>query len=400
VSPPASVSLGPLGLTGAAGRAEKSEDGAAVAFSPSCGSNPTREAPLAHQTETVVHLTQNESLELCGKNDEKLRALQSHLDARVIVRGNTLKIIGDSADVGRAAHVIEEILQVLRKSGRMSEQQFRRAMRYAADRARSGMVPNGDRTEESLSAEPRLSELLLEEIPVPLKRRTLSPLTAAQKHYIATIRTNTVTFGIGPAGTGKTYLAMAMAVGALTEGKVNRIILCRPAVEAGERLGFLPGDLAQKFDPFVRPLWDALYEMMDAEKIRHSIETGVIEIAPLAYMRGRTLNNAFVILDEGQNASIEQMKMFLTRLGFDSQAVITGDITQVDLPRGTESGLMHAHRVLVNIDDIGIVHFSNRDVVRHPLLTKIIQAYEREKIAERDRKPPAVTAPAHRQADA
>jgi len=338
--------------------------------------------------EKVVSLGHSEVIEFCGRNDEKLRELQKHLDARLVLRGNQLKIIGSPEDVERTAHVIEEILQVLRKGGRMTEHQFRQAMSYARSRARSGLPPGPEADGEappSPEGEATLSELLLDEIPVPLKRRRLTPLTVNQRDYVKAIRRNTVVFGIGPAGTGKTYLAMAMAVGALVDGKVNRIILCRPAVEAGERLGFLPGDLAQKFDPYVRPLWDALYEMMEAERIRQAIESGVIEIAPLAYMRGRTLNNAFVILDEGQNTTIEQMKMFLTRLGFDSKAVITGDITQVDLPPGQLSGLVHAQRILGGIEDIEFVRFTKRDVVRHPLLTKIIHAYEQEKLTDAGR---------------
>ncbi|MBX3730817.1 MAG: PhoH family protein [Candidatus Sumerlaeia bacterium] len=263
-------------------------------------------------------------------------------------------------------------------------------MRYASERARAGLPPVepiADGTATPFREPPpgeRLTDYLLEPIIVPLRRRRLSPLTSTQREYVAAIRSNTIVFGIGPAGTGKTYLAMAMAVASLTAGEVNRIILCRPAVEAGERLGFLPGDLAQKFDPYVRPLWDALYEMMEAERIREHVASGIIEIAPLAYMRGRTLNNAFVILDEGQNTSIEQMKMFLTRLGFESKAVITGDVTQVDLPRGQMSGLMHAHKVLTGIEGVGFTQFGNRDVVRHPLLTKIINAYEQDKKAERE----------------
>jgi phosphate starvation-inducible PhoH-like protein len=191
------------------------------------------------------------------------------------------------------------------------------------------------------------------------------------------IRKKDIVFGIGPAGTGKTYLAVAMAVSALISGKVSRIILCRPAVEAGEKLGFLPGDMKEKLDPYVRPLYDALYEMMEAELIRQALETGVIEIAPLAFMRGRTLNNSFVILDEAQNTSPEQMKMFLTRLGFESKAVITGDVTQIDLPRGTKSGLIHVQEVLSNIEDIAFVRFGQKDVVRHDLVMKIVEAYEK-----------------------
>lgn len=346
-------------------------------------------ADLPEQHENVVVLSQSEILDFCGVNDEKIRRLQSHLDAKLVVRGNKLKIIGKPDDVKRTTHVIHEMLHVLRKGGRLTEEQFREAMRYAADRARHGMPPGPElpqpETGGALPREDTLSELFLDEIPVPLKRRRLTPLTANQRRYVRAIRANDIVFGIGPAGTGKTYLAMAMAVTALVDGDVNRIILCRPAVEAGERLGFLPGDLAQKFDPFVRPLWDALYEMMDSEKIRSHIESGVIEIAPLAFMRGRTLNNAFVILDEGQNTSVEQMKMFLTRLGFDSKAVITGDITQVDLPHGQESGLVNSQRVLQGIAGIEFVHFTGRDVVRHPLIMKIIQAYEQAKAEDQGR---------------
>jgi len=350
---------------------------------------------LQQQIEHVVTLSQHELVEFCGNNDEKVRALQAHLDARLVLRGNRLKIIGEPGVVERTTQVINEILQIVRRQGRLSDQQFRQAMRYAADRARKGQSPaegigapvDPDTPAPRSGAVPpravegSLSELFGEMIPVPIKRRTLSPLTSSQRRYVQAIRENTVTFGIGPAGTGKTYLAMAMAAAALATNEVSRIILCRPAVEAGEKLGFLPGDLAQKFDPYVRPLWDALYEMMDSDKIKASLETGVIEIAPLAYMRGRTLNNAFVILDEGQNTSVEQMKMFLTRLGFESKAVITGDVTQVDLPRGQMSGLIHAQRVLANIDGVGMVQFHNADVVRHPLLAKIISAYEQEKAA-------------------
>ncbi len=345
---------------------------------------------LQAQAENTVTLSQNELLELCGNNDEKIRALQSHLDARLVIRGNRLKIIGEPEVVERTTQVIREILDIVRNQGRLSDHQFRQAMRYAADRARKGMPPvegldgNGEVEVPQAVQDESLRDVFMDTIPVPIKRRKLSPLTSSQRRYVRAIRENTVTFGIGPAGTGKTYLAMAMASAALTSGEVSRIILCRPAVEAGERLGFLPGDLAQKFDPYVRPLWDALYEMMDAEKIRAALESGVIEIAPLAFMRGRTLNNAFVILDEGQNTSVEQMKMFLTRLGFESKAVITGDVTQIDLPRGHMSGLVHAQRVLKGIDGVGMVHFHNGDVVRHPLLTKIINAYEQESHAARE----------------
>ena len=207
--------------------------------------------------------------------------------------------------------------------------------------------------------------------------RPVKPKTLGQKKYIDLIRDNTIVFGIGPAGTGKTYLAMAMAITAFKNNEVNRIILTRPAIEAGEKLGFLPGDLQQKVDPYLRPLYDALYEIMGAEKFMQNMEKGLIEVAPLAYMRGRTLDNAFIVLDEAQNTTPEQMKMFLTRIGYGSKAVITGDLTQIDLGEGKKSGLIEASKILSSIDDIGIINLTNRDVVRHPLVQKIINAYEK-----------------------
>jgi phosphate starvation-inducible PhoH-like protein len=218
--------------------------------------------------------------------------------------------------------------------------------------------------------------LLADTVRVPLRAGPLTPLTAGQKRYLEAIRANDIVFAIGPAGTGKTYLAVAMAVEALHAGRVKRIVLVRPVVEAGERLGFLPGDIAQKIDPYIRPLYDALYEMIEAERIREFIDEGVIEIAPLAYMRGRTLNGSFIIVDEAQNTSIEQMKMLLTRMGFDSRTVITGDVTQIDLPKDKPSGLVHSQKVLGGIEGIEWVHLSRQDVVRHRLVQRIIQAYE------------------------
>ncbi len=229
-----------------------------------------------------------------------------------------------------------------------------------------------------LSDKHSLEDIFLDTICVSTRKRIIAPKSLAQKHYIDSIRKNDVVFGIGPAGTGKTYLVMALAVSAFLNHQFNRIILTRPAVEAGEKLGFLPGDLSQKVDPYLRPLFDALYEMMDYDKVSRLIEKGAIEIAPLAFMRGRTLNDAFVILDEAQNTTSLQMKMFLTRLGFNSKAVITGDVTQIDLEKNAVSGLIHSENILKNIPKLDFVYFSNRDVVRHPIVKKIIEAYEKE----------------------
>lgn len=317
--------------------------------------------------EYIITLDPTEILDFCGKGDSRIREMETKLDVDLVVRGNEIKILGQEKNVQRASDVITDLLHVYREGGakpgerKISRRQFQYALRNAAEKERAD-----------------LRDIFLDEITVPLKRKRLSPLTPGQKRYVDAIRRSDIVFSIGPAGTGKTYLAMAMAVSALMQGTVRRIILVRPAVEAGEKLGFLPGDLAAKIDPYLRPLWDALYEMMDAEKIKAHIETGIIEIAPLAFMRGRTLNNAFVILDEAQNTTPEQMKMFLTRLGFNSKSIITGDITQVDLPSGRLSGLIHVKDVLKNIEGISFVEFDQKDVVRHELVQKIIQAYERD----------------------
>jgi phosphate starvation-inducible PhoH-like protein len=317
---------------------------------------------LTKFSERVIKLSPEEILEFCGSNDERVREIEKRLGARIILRGNEIKIVGDTHAVEEATSLIQNLLDVQRKNGNaLSKQHLRVAL---------------NSTKRSSPAE--LTSALLDRIVVPSKRRHVSPLTAGQKKYADAIRTCDIVFGIGPAGTGKTYLAVAMAVAHLLSGAVSRIILVRPAVEAGERLGFLPGDLAAKFDPFVRPLWDALYEMIEPEKVKHYIETGIIEIAPLAFMRGRTLNSAFVILDEGQNTTIDQMKMFLTRLGFDSKAVITGDITQIDLPNNARSGLVHVQGVLKGIEGISFIYFDEHDVVRHELVQKIIRAYEQD----------------------
>ena len=315
---------------------------------------------MSENVQRVITLDQDEILAFCGRGDAKLRRIQDRIRARLIARGNELRLSGASGDVDEAFDLISELLKVQRRSGTpLSEQQIQAA---------SNQMAEGDGG--------RIQEVFLDTIPVPLKRKHVAPLTRNQKQYIDAIRRHDIVFAIGPAGTGKTFLAVAMAVSRLIAGEVNRIILTRPVVEAGERLGFLPGDIEAKVNPYVRPLYDALYEMLEAEKMRAYLDSGVIEIAPLAFMRGRTLNNSFIILDEAQNTTIEQMKMFLTRIGMDSQAVVAGDITQTDLPRDKTQGLAHARKVLGDIDGVGLVQFTRRDVVRHPLIQEIIQAYE------------------------
>lgn len=313
------------------------------------------------KVQKVITLEPEELFAFCGQGDAKLRQIQDLVDARIIARGNEIRISGTGADADKAFSLIKDLLEVQRtKKQGMSEHEIKIAARHYQEAAPGDM-----------------KEVFIESIPVPLRRRQVAPLTPNQKRYVDAIRKEDIVFAVGPAGTGKTYLAVAMAVASLIEGQVGRIILVRPAVEAGEKLGFLPGDIEAKFNPFVRPLYDALYEMIDAEKIRAYLDNGTIEIAPLAFMRGRTLNNSFIILDEAQNTSVEQMKMFLTRLGFDSRAVITGDITQVDLPQGKSSGLIHVRKILKNIQGISFVEFTGKDVVRHTLVQKIIQAYEK-----------------------
>lgn len=297
-------------------------------------------------------------LRLTGPSGSNLRVLETELGVSMGLRGSTIHVHGANRDVELVERVLHELIDALQHRD-LSPIEMARAAR-------------------TLQAHPqmRLRTLLDDVVLTTSSRRIVSPKGVTQQSYIQAIRAYDIVFGIGPAGTGKTYLAMAMAVRALQERQVKRIILTRPAVEAGERLGFLPGDLAEKINPYLRPLYDALHDMMDPSRITAMMEQGTIEVAPLAFMRGRTLNDAFVILDEAQNTSAEQMKMFLTRLGFDSKAVITGDVTQVDLPGGARSGLRHAEHVLRKIDGIDFVYFSHADVVRHPLVQRIVQAYE------------------------
>ncbi len=296
-------------------------------------------------------------MSLYGKNDENLRLLRSKLRAKVVARGDELRLLGDEPDVKEAADTFRNLLQVIRSGSELSLSEIEFGDVVGADAE--------DSTDPAVSGEdvPRL----------PGRAR---PKTAGQRRYVQAIAANPITFGLGPAGTGKTYLAVAMAVEALAANKVKRIILTRPAVEAGERLGFLPGDLQAKIDPYLRPLYDALYDMLPADRSERLLEQGTIEVAPLAFMRGRTLNDAFIILDEAQNTTGEQMKMFLTRMGFNSKVVVTGDTTQTDLPGSVQSGLKVAQSILTDIEGIKFIEFSKADVVRHPLVAQIILAYE------------------------
>ena len=309
-----------------------------------------------------------QAVALFGTFDENIKIIQNEYLVSVTVRGSELKISGDVENVSKAVSVINSLLTLINHGEALSEQNVRYCM---------SLVNEGsDQKIESLSGDC---------ICITSKGKPVKHKTIGQKNYCNAIKQNTITIGVGPAGTGKTYLAVAMAVTSFRAHEVNRIILTRPAVEAGEKLGFLPGDLQSKVDPYLRPLYDALFDMLGAETYQKYLERGNIEVAPLAYMRGRTLDDSFIILDEAQNTSPEQMKMFLTRLGFNSKMVITGDITQIDLPSGCRSGLKDAVRILKNIDSIANISFTEKDVVRHKLVQDIIKAYERA--AERkDRK--------------
>ncbi|MBX3275053.1 MAG: PhoH family protein [Sandaracinaceae bacterium] len=305
-------------------------------------------------------------IDLCGPAGEHLELIQREYGVSAGVRGNRLMLRGPAAAVAAAQRGLTQVLEQMAK-GRVSGPGIASAMRALRD-------------DPGL----RLGDIMDEPVLVA-RRRTIVPKGRAQSTYVRAIHDHDVVFGIGPAGTGKTYLAMAMAVRALSERRVERIILTRPAVEAGEKLGFLPGDLAEKVNPYLRPLYDALHDMMDFDRAQQLIARGAIEVAPLAFMRGRTLNDCFAIFDEAQNSTTEQMKMFLTRLGFGSKAVITGDITQTDLPVGRTSGLADATRVLDGVDGIAFCRFQDEDVVRHPLVARIIRAYDRRDAAARER---------------
>lgn len=301
-----------------------------------------------------------EAYRLLGNADSHIRLLEEQWKVSIVTRGDSITISGDTTDIGIVEQIINQLLNVIRKGIQVSE----RDVTYASNMAKAGKIEY-------------FADLFNEEIARNTKGKAIRVKTLGQRKYIDSIRKKDLVFGIGPAGTGKTYLAVVMAVNALKKNHVNKIILTRPAIEAGESLGFLPGDLKEKVDPYLRPLYDALNDVLGAEHTQRLIDRGTIEIAPLAYMRGRTLDDAFVILDEAQNTTQAQMKMFLTRLGFESKMVITGDSSQVDLPKGAKSGLMAAEMILKDVNGISFIHLNQSDVVRHPLVSQIIQAYER-----------------------
>lgn len=306
----------------------------------------------------------NTAQALYGDLNKNLKTIEQATGVSIHVRGSNVMISGRTHAVELTESVLCQLYELIRKGYPVFTQD----------------IAFGVKILES-SPKTKLEEIFLDKVCITSRNRVISPKSVNQKRYIESIRNNDIVFGIGPAGTGKTYLAVAMAVSALAKEQVNTIILTRPAVEAGEKLGFLPGDMAQKVDPYLRPLTDAINDMLGQDKAQELVERGIIEIAPLAFMRGRTLNNAFIILDEAQNTTREQMKMFLTRIGFDSQAVITGDVTQIDLPGSHRSGLVEVKKILTGIKGIGFNHFSKSDVVRHPLVQEIIQAYEQKAVS-------------------
>lgn len=321
---------------------------------------------MSEQTINIDRMEQ--AVALFGSFDENVKLIEKEYEVSIIGRDSELKVTGEPEQVAKAGRVIESLLTLINRGESLSEQN----VRYCISLVNEG-------------SEQKIESLAGDCICITSRGKPVKPKTLGQKHYCAAIKKNTVTIGVGPAGTGKTYLAVAMAVTAFRAREVNRIILTRPAVEAGEKLGFLPGDLQQKVDPYLRPLYDALFDMLGAETYQKYVERGNIEVAPLAYMRGRTLDDSFIILDEAQNTSPEQMKMFLTRLGFNSKMVITGDITQIDLPDGRRSGLKDAVRILRGVEDIAQIQFTDKDVVRHKLVQEIIKAYQRHEEGKRSR---------------
>lgn len=320
--------------------------------------------------EQIINVDRMEqAVSLFGSFDENIRQIEREFSVSVVSRGSELKVTGEEPEnVQKGVRAVNGLLTLINRGEALSDQNVRYVL---------SLVNDGN--------EDKFEQMAADCVCITSKGKPVKPKTLGQKKYIETIKKNTITLGVGPAGTGKTYLAVAMAVTAFRAKEINRIILTRPAVEAGEKLGFLPGDLQSKVDPYLRPLYDALFDMLGAENFQKHQERGDIEVAPLAYMRGRTLDDSFIILDEAQNTTTEQMKMFLTRLGFNSKMVVTGDITQIDLPDGKRSGLKEAIKVLKNIEDIGVVRFNEKDVVRHRLVQDIIKAYEKQE-EERNRK--------------
>ncbi|MBR3767249.1 MAG: PhoH family protein [Clostridia bacterium] len=311
--------------------------------------------------EQIINIDRMEqAVSLFGSFDENIKMIENEYGVEIINRGGVIKVSGEDVDVAKAVKAIQGLIMLINKGEQLTEQN----VRYCISLVNEG---NDD----------KLPSIASDCICITTSGKPVKPKTLGQKKYVETINKNTIVFGVGPAGTGKTYLAVAMAVKAFRAKEVNRIILTRPAVEAGEKLGFLPGDLQQKVDPYLRPLYDALFDMLGADNFQKYHEKGSIEVAPLAYMRGRTLDDSFIILDEAQNTTPEQMKMFLTRLGFNSKIVVTGDVTQIDLPDGKKSGLKEAVKILKGIEDIETVRFSEKDVVRHRLVQDIIKAYEK-----------------------
>lgn len=309
--------------------------------------------------ERTIHLDDNRDLQiLVGKYDQNLKLIEQELKVKIVQHDLGLKVSGNRSQVDKTCELFDYLKGIIQSGSEVKVRDISYALKLAH--------PN-----EGVD----FKRLAKEKIDVSVKGMLVAPKTKGQIEYVEAIKRNDIVFGVGPAGTGKTYLAMAMAVNAYKKGLVRRIILTRPAIEAGENLGFLPGDLVEKVLPYLRPLYDALYDMMEAEKVEALTEQGIIEVAPLAFMRGRTLNDAFVVLDEAQNSTPFQMKMFLTRLGFDSKTVITGDVTQSDLPKGTPNGLSEAEKILKDIDGIQFVHLTGEDVVRHELVQRIIEAY-------------------------
>lgn len=316
------------------------------------------------QDEVKIPFTDaSEALMLFGPHDVYLKQIEEKTSAKIFTRDGELVISGDKSEVEKLSLLFDVLLQLIRRGITLSERDVSYAMQ---------LVDKGEVEE--------LLELYEEEVARTQRGKLIRAKTLGQRHYLSAIKRHDIVFGIGPAGTGKTYLAVVMAVNALKNGRVKRIVLTRPAVEAGESLGFLPGDLQEKVDPYLRPLYDALYDMLGTEQVAKMMERGLIEVAPLAYMRGRTLEDCFVILDEAQNTTPEQMKMFLTRLGFGSKMVVTGDITQIDLPKGKKSGLREAERILEPIKEVAFIRFQESDVVRHSLVQKIIQAYDKHEV--------------------